>query len=77
MQRLSKILLDKTNRLIYNTIMNKLTDKEQKEPINMTIGRLRTRLISERVSERTIDLLEKISSDIERLTIKYPEDILI
>lgn len=55
---------------------NKLNKIESSEPINMTIGRLRSSIKYGTSIGRQLLLLEKISLQVERLGIKYPEDVL-
>lgn len=56
----------------------KLNTEELQEPINVTLGRLRASIKhgNSSLKERQLQLLEKISNDVERLGIKYPEDVL-
>jgi hypothetical protein len=49
-----------------------LNKKELNEPINVTIGRLRI-AIQDGKTERSLELLEKISSEVVELGVKYPE----
>ena len=49
--------------------MSKLTNKEKKEPMNVTIGRLRERLKTQG-NERTIELFEKFVKEANDLELK-------
>ncbi len=51
--------------------------KNQGEPINYTIGRLRAAIRMEKDKSYILELVERISKEVERLGVKYPEDLRI
>ena len=47
------------------------------EPINYTIGRLRASIRMNKDKSYLLELVERIAGEIERLGVKYPEDLRI
>ncbi len=58
-------------------IFDLMLENKTGEPINYTIGRLRAAIRMGKEEKYLLELVERISKEVERLGVKYPEDLRI
>lgn len=76
MYLLTKLLNTKMNNLdIFNIMIEE--QRLKGEPINYTIGRLRAAIRMEKDKDYLLELVERISDEVIRLSVKYPDDFRI